>query len=312
MCCLQLDSLRVQFETLIGTVMAVNGVSFNLRDRETLALVGETGCGKSVLAKSILNLLPGNALLEGRILFKGKDLLTMKEKEISNIRAKEISIILQNPTLALNPLYSIGHQITEVFRFHTKTNKKKSHELSKKLLEKMSFRNPEKYLRMYPFQFSEGMNQRVAIAMAFALNPKIIIADEPTKGLDYRLKEGIVEELISIKEKEDSSMLLITHDLNVARKLSDRIAIMYCGEIVEMAQTKDFFENPLHPYSKGLLKSLPENGFKPIPGTSPSMISPPKGCRFHPRCPQKMQICAIKEPELMNKSGRDLRCFLHC
>lgn len=308
---LQIKNLIVRLSTPLGPVTAVDDISFDHEKKQTLALVGETGCGKSIAARAILNLLPANASILGQILLEGKNILAMPEKEISRIRGKTISIVFQNPTLALNPLHTIGHQISELFKIHIKLKPKAAKDLTNKLLEKMGFSHPEKYFHMYPFQFSEGMNQRVCIAAALALNPRIIIADEPTKGLDERLKTDIIEELISIKTKKETSLLLITHDFGLAKAISDRIAIMYCGQLIEIGKSKDFFAQPRHPYSQALLASLPERGFRPVPGVSPSMISPPRGCRFHPRCAQRMDMCGEIEPELIKISGRKVKCFLY-
>ena len=309
MSCLHIRRLTIKFKTDLGTLTAVDNVSLEHVAGETLALVGETGCGKSVLAGAILRLLPNNASVKGTILYGDIDLLSLTEKELSRIRGNEISLVLQNPSLSLNPVYTIGQQISEMFLVHRKTTPKDAAVQTLHLLRRMGFGRPESISALYPFQLSEGMNQRVLIAMAVALHPKIIIADEPTKGLDERLKEDIIREISQIKK--ESCLFLITHDLDTARKLSDRIAIMYGGQIMELSPAKNFFANPLHPYSRALLESLPERGFKPIPGTTPSMVVPPPGCRFHPRCGYRMDICQEKEPELFKKEGISVKCFLY-
>jgi peptide/nickel transport system ATP-binding protein len=311
MSCLHIKHLTVTFETLMGKVVAVDDVSFDHESKETLALVGETGCGKSVIANSILKLLPDNAHLSGEILFGDKKLLRLSERELADIRGQEIAIIFQNPTLALNPVYRIGDQISELFRVHKSLSSKESKAYVISLLNRMGFKDPEHALRMYPFQFSEGMNQRVLIALALALHPKIIIADEPTKGLDDQLKDEILKEHTKIKQEEESSLFLITHDLGVAFNIADRVALMYCGQVVEIAKSLDFFAKPFHPYARALLKSLPAQGFVPISGASPSMISPPGGCRFHPRCVDRMDVCSCKKPAPIEKSGRIIRCHLY-
>lgn len=311
MSCLKIKDLEVRFETAVGIVTAVDRVSLEHKSGESLALVGETGCGKSVLAHAVLGLLPYDAVVKGEVWFEGKDLLTLDEKEKAGLRGKEISIVMQNPGLSLNPVYSIGHQVSEVYLQHTAIEKAEAIQKSRELLERMGFENAEQHLSMYPFQFSEGMKQRVLIAAALALGPKVIIADEPTKGLDDRLKEEVLEKLNQVKQEEETSLLMITHDLSAARKLVDRVAIMYCGEIVELAAAEEFFETPMHPYSVGLMNSLPEREFQPIPGSSPSMISPPEGCRFHPRCLKKMAVCGEQRPQFESESGRDIRCFLY-
>jgi peptide/nickel transport system ATP-binding protein len=308
---LHIKDLNVAFNTSVERVSAVNTVSLKIFPGETLALVGETGCGKSVLANAILKLLPDNADYHGRILYQGRNLLELSEKELVRIREQEISIVLQNPSLALNPLYTVGHQIAEPLRIHKKLKKTLALRLAIKLLEKMKFLAPEKQSQMYPFQFSGGMNQRVMIAMSGVLQPTLLIADEPTKGLDNALQQEVIEELELVKTLNHSSLLLITHDVKLARTIADRIAIMYAGEIMEIAQTRDFFSRPLHPYAEAFLQSLPENGFQPIPGSSPEMTNLPKGCKFHPRCSQKRAICPLKNPEMISYQGRWIKCLLY-
>jgi peptide/nickel transport system ATP-binding protein len=293
-------------------VRAIDGISLDHLDGETLALVGETGSGKSVIVHSILKLLPDNALVEGEIFFKDQDLLKMSEKALSRIRGREIGVVFQNPSLALNQVYSIGRQIAEPLVIHKQMKRKASLSQAKNLLTRMRFKEAEKICTMFPFQLSGGMSQRVLIAASMIMNPKILIADEPTKGLDYRLQESVVEELNLVKEMQSSSLLLITHDLKLARKISDRIAIMYAGEIIEIAPTADFFNNPFHPYSQALMKSLPDHGFHPIPGASPSAIDPPGGCKFHPRCPLKQEICTSNKPGIVTQGGREVRCIQYC
>jgi peptide/nickel transport system ATP-binding protein len=311
MSCLKIKDLEVRFETVVGTVTAVDRVSLEHESGESLALVGETGCGKSVLAHAVLGLLPYEAVVKGEVWFEGKDLLTLDEKELSVLRGKEIAIVMQNPGLSLNPVYTIGHQVSEVYLQHTAIEKAEAFHKSRELLEKMGFKNAEQHLSMYPFEFSEGMKQRVLIAAALALGPKVIIADEPTKGLDDRLKRDVLEELMFVRKTQNISLIMITHDLSAAERVADSMAIMYCGEIVERGAAKDFFKAPMHPYSVALMQSLPEKGFNPIPGSSPSMISPPEGCRFHPRCRKKMPGCSQERPELKSIQGRDIRCFLY-
>jgi peptide/nickel transport system ATP-binding protein len=311
MSCLEVNHLTVEFLTDTGRVLAVDDVSFVHERKETLALVGETGCGKSVISLAVLGLLPVNAQVSGETWFLGKNLLKLNEKELAELRGNELAVILQNPSLALNPLTSIGRQIAELYRLHEKAKKKTSQTKTLRLLERMGFREPAGLFSHFPFQFSEGMNQRVLIAAALALSPRVILADEPTKGLDDRLKEEITDELSAIKEEKKSALLLITHDLGVARRIGDRLAVMYAGEIIETAQTADFFREPLHPYSRALMKSLPENGFIPIPGHTPSAVSPPAGCKFHPRCRDKMEICVEAKPRLNTVSGREIKCHLY-
>jgi len=308
---LEVENLEVDFPTARGQVRAVDGVSFSLNKEETLALVGETGCGKSVIAHAILRLLPANAALKGRILYKSRDLLTASEKDLAAIRGKSISLVLQNPSLALNPVYSVGHQMMEPVLIHTQKTRKEALSLVKDLLKKLRFKGPEKAVRMYPHQMSGGMKQRVLIGISVVLNPEILIADEPTEGLDRRLQEMVLEELLLAKEMNRSSLVFITHDLKAVRDTADRMVIMYAGEIVETGPVKEFFARPLHPYSRGLLDSLPERGFIPIPGTSPDRIHLPRGCRFHPRCPSRRETCRRESPEMVTSGERLVRCLLY-
>ncbi len=308
---LAIENLKVTFQTSTGQVRAVDGATLELKEAETLALVGETGCGKSTIAHSVLSLLPENAEVLGKIIYRNTDLLLLPEKELAKLRGKDISLVMQNPALALNPVYSIGHQITEPLIVHRRLKKPDAILMAKNLLEKLHFKGPSNAIRAYPFEISGGMKQRVLIGISVVLNPKIIIADEPTKGLDDRLKKMVLEELRLVREMNRSSMIFISHDLNVAREISNRIAVMYAGEILESGATQEFFKEPLHPYSQALLESLPERGFKPIPGVSPSMIRPPEGCKFHPRCPDKKEICSKQRPDFKRTNNRDVKCVLY-
>ncbi|AKB20720.1 ABC transporter ATP-binding protein [Methanosarcina sp. WH1] len=299
------------------TVAAVSCLSLSIREKETVALVGETGCGKSVVAHAIMRLLPPESRVKGRIEFGGKNLLELSEKEMAKLRGKEISIIFQNPSLALNPVYSIGHQLAEPLRIHGQEKeevkgKKKTKALSKvvEALKRVGFSNPQEYMGYYPSWCSGGMNQRFLIAASTMLDPVLLIADEPSKGLDRSRVAELENELKGLKEKSETSLLLISHDLGFVRQIADRVAVMYAGEIVEIATPSTLFESPLHPYTQGLLNSLPENGFVPIPGSSPPLSSPPAGCRFHPRCPSKEKRCTQEHPELKEGNGRAVRCFL--
>ena len=305
------ENLRVAFRTPDGLVRAVDGVTLELKEAETLGLAGETGCGKSTIALSALNLLPDNAVARGKIMYENQNILLLNEKDMARIRGKEISLVMQNPGLALNPVLSIGNQLTEPLIVHRLAKKSEARQAAEDLLYKLHFKGPSNAMKAYPFEMSGGMKQRILIGISVILNPKVIIADEPTKGLDSRLRNMVLEELTLAREMSHSSMILITHDLGAARAISDRIAVMYAGEIIEIGPTGDVFENPLHPYSKGLLESLPERGFKPIPGVSPSMIRPPEGCKFHPRCFEKKDICSQQRPDLIKKKSRGVRCVLY-
>ncbi len=303
---LELQDLSVVFFTQLGSVKAVDGVSIVLEEQETLALVGETGCGKSVVANAILGLLPGNATVRGRVIYRGMDLLKLGERDISRIRGREIAIVFQNPSAALNPVYRILHQVSEPLMVHRKLKKKDSQYEAIGLLQRLGMSDS---CLLYPFQLSGGMNQRAMIACSTILKPRILIADEPTKGLDYRMVHVSLDLIRSVIDESRASAIVITHDLDVARAISDRIAVMYCGEIVELGGTKEVLYSPQHPYTIALLESTPECGFKPIPGRTPSMINPPAGCKFHPRCPLRISSCSRERPMLNALSGRAVRCW---
>ncbi|OPY54549.1 MAG: Trehalose/maltose import ATP-binding protein MalK [Methanosaeta sp. PtaU1.Bin112] len=299
---LQIEDLSVSFSTATGQVKAAENVCFKLYKGETLALVGETGCGKSVVASSIMQLLPNNAHIQGRAIYAGRDLLSLSEKEMSRIRGSEIAIVFQNPSLALNPIMRVSEQIAEMLQVRKGYPAAQSLELAGEMLHRLGLQGDDK-MRMYPFQFSGGMNQRVMIAASMILSPRIIIADEPSKGLDGALAAEVMAEMARIKNQVGASLLLITHDLNLARNISDRMAVMYCGEIMEIGESEEIFSLPRHPYTAALLRCLPERGFQPIPGPSPSMIKPPAGCKFHPRCPNISEVCRRK-PKMTRVEGR--------
>lgn len=306
---LEVRDLEVSFQG-IKTVTALSGVSFSIGESETLALVGETGCGKSVVAHAIMRLLPPESRVKGAVEFGGKSLLKLSEKEMAEIRGKEIAIIFQNPSLALNPVYSIGHQLAEPLRVHRKEKKKEALFKAATALKKMGFANSSGCINYYPSWCSGGMNQRFLIAASTMLDPVLLIADEPGKGLDRNRVAELEKELEGLTEKSETALLLISHDLGFVRRLADRVAVMYAGEIVEIADPSSLFERPRHPYTRGLLNSLPGRGFVPIPGSSPPLSNPPEGCRFHPRCPVKEKRCMQERPELKESNGRAVRCFL--
>jgi peptide/nickel transport system ATP-binding protein len=307
---LEVRDLRSSFQG-VKTLTALSGVSFSIRESETFALVGETGCGKSLVAHAIMRLLPPESRVKGSVEFGGKNLLELSEKEMTKIRGKEIAIIFQNPSLALNPVYSIGHQLAEPLRVHQKENKKKALSRAAIALRHMGFANLSEYINYYPVWCSGGMNQRFLIAASTILSPPFLIADEPSKGLDRKRVTELEAELKKLKVEKKASLLLVSHDLGFVRRLADRIAVMYAGEIVELAEPLSIFERPLHPYSRGLLNSLPEKGFIPIPGSSPALENPPSGCKFHPRCPLREERCIQAHPELKEINGNAVRCFLY-
>jgi oligopeptide/dipeptide ABC transporter ATP-binding protein len=312
---LVVEGLTVGFMTSSGLVRAADDVCFSLCRNETLALVGETGCGKSVVASAIMKLLPRNASVQGHAFYSGRDLLALSEKEMSHIRGRDISIVFQNPSLSLNPIIRVAEQVAEPLQVHGSVSRSKSKRKAEEMLERLGLNGRQ--TQMYPFQFSGGMNQRAMIATSMMLNPRMIIADEPSKGLDAGLADETMSEMLKIKEQIGSSLLLITHDLNLARRFSDRIAVMYCGEIVESGKSGEIFAKALHPYTRALLGCMPERGFHPIPGSSPSMINPPEGCKFHPRCPQAQEVCKRRPAIAKAKGGaaegsvREVRCWLY-
>jgi peptide/nickel transport system ATP-binding protein len=311
---LRVSGLSVQFETPLGRVRAADDVSFELFENETLALMGETGCGKSVVASSIMQLLPKNAFVLGEIAFGGRNLISLGEEEMAKIRGAEIAIIFQNPSLSLNPVVTIGDQIAEMPQVHRSATRLQSMEMASGVLQLLGLGNRGLY-KMYPFQFSGGMNQRVMIASSLMLSPKIIIADEPTKGLDCATAAKTVREVERMKEISGASLLLITHDPMLVERIADRVAVMYCGEILEIGGCKRIFQGPLHPYTSALLDCLPHRGLHLIPGDSPSMTDPPQGCKFHPRCPRRHAKCAYSPPmkriEMKDSKERRLKCWLY-
>jgi peptide/nickel transport system ATP-binding protein len=307
---LQITNLRTWIPTRDGIVKAVNAVDLGIEDDEKLGLIGETGCGKSILGMSIMRLLQPSTKIEGEIVYKGKDLLKLSEEEMRKIRGKEIAVILQNPTTSLNPVLKVGDQIAETICLHQGLNKKEAKEKAIEMLESVKIPSPEKRANEYPHEFSGGMKERAMIAMALACDPSLIIADEPTKGLDTTIKTQIVKLMKEVTKQK--SMLFITHDLGIAAQICDNVAVMYAGELVEYAKTEDIFKKPMHPYSQGFLNSLPNMGLKPIRGMSPSLIDLPSGCRFHPRCEYAEGRCKNMHPEMLKiGNGHYLRCFLY-
>ncbi|AHF80981.1 ABC transporter ATP-binding protein [Thermococcus paralvinellae] len=312
---LQIKDLYVNFRTLWGIAKVLNGVNLTIHKGEVFGLVGETGCGKSVTALSILRLLPSNAEVSGKILFKGENLLEKSEEEMRKIRGKEISIIFQDPMTSLNPLFKIKDQMIDVIMLHEGLEKERAIEHAKKLLKAVGL-PADRVLNSYPHELSGGMRQRVMIAMALSSNPSLLIADEPTTALDVTIQKQILELILDLKNQYNFSVLLITHDLGVVAEVCDRVGVMYAGNIVEITETEELFENPLHPYTKGLLSVVPDprqkKPLKPLRGSVPSLINPPSGCRFHPRCDHMKDICKKAKPELIEySSGHFVACHLY-
>ncbi|MCM1988961.1 ABC transporter ATP-binding protein [Oceanirhabdus seepicola] len=316
---LEVKNLKTSFNTSRGKVRSVNDVSFSLREGEILGLVGESGCGKSVTSLSIMGLVPKpEGIIEGgKILLEGIDLLKLSEKEMCKIRGNKISMIYQEPMTALNPVFTIEEQIGETIKIHEKLKGRVVRERVIKLLDLVQIPNPEKSLKKYPYELSGGMRQRVVIAMALACNPKILIADEPTTALDVTIQAEIIDLLKDISKKLRTSIIFITHDLDVIAEIADRVAVMYGGKIVEETDVNNFFDNSLHPYSKGLMLSRTDNINKgerlfSILGMVPSPYNMPAGCPFNPRCEKSKDICSVKVPELFGRiEGHKVRCWLY-
>ena len=309
---LTVNDLHVDF--LLGDikVKAVNGVNLEIKEAETLCLIGESGSGKSVLGLSILKLLPSNVNINGSIFFDNKDLLQLPEKELRRIRGKEIAWVPQSPSTSLNPVLKVGYQVAEPMELHLNMDKKSAWNKAVNLLNFFGIHPADKRAGEYPHQFSGGMRQRALVAMGTSTKPKLIIADEPTKGVDLIKKVNVVKLFEQIKRDNNKlSLLLITHDIPFAKKLADRVGVMYCGQVVEVSNAKTFFNEPLHPYSKALIDALPSRGLKPIKGTTPSMVNPPKGCKFHPRCEFATEKCRNEEPPFIEHNGSFVRCHLY-
>ncbi|WP_105615692.1 ABC transporter ATP-binding protein [Vallitalea okinawensis] len=301
---LEVKDLHVSFDTYAGEVQAVRGVNFEVYKGETLGIVGESGCGKSVTAQSIMQLLevPPARYKQGSILFNGKDLLALKDKKMQDVRGNDISMVFQDPMTSLNPTQKIGAQITEVLMEHQHISKKDAYLRAEKMLEMVAVSEPQKRVKQYPHEFSGGMRQRAMIALALACRPKLLIADEPTTALDVTIQAQILELLMDLQKQTDTSIILITHDLGVIAKMCTRVIVMYAGQVVEQGNAKDIFQHPQHPYTKGLLKSVPRmdmdrnESLQPIIGSPPDLFNPPKGCAFYPRCDSAMKICKDHQP----------------
>ena len=319
---LLVKNLKVSFSTSKKELIAVRGISYQLNQGEILALVGESGCGKTVSALSILRLIqePPGKIVSGEILFAGKDLLKLKKKELQDRRGKDIAMIFQDPMTSLNPVLTIGEQIIETLLRHTSLSRKKAREKSFRLLEQVEIPAPKGKLDQYPHQLSGGMRQRVMIAMALSCSPRILIADEPTTALDVLIQAQILSLLKKIKNDTQMSILLITHDLGVVAEVAERVMVMYAGEIVESGSVYDLFRSPLHPYTIGLMESIPTlettqqklSKLKEISGTVPSLSQVPFGCPFHPRCSAAETRCKTDKPKLKKISQtHSVSCWLH-
>jgi oligopeptide/dipeptide ABC transporter ATP-binding protein len=314
-----IKNLILNFNTNRGQITALDGIDLKLYKNESLGLVGETGCGKSITALSIMRLIPAppGKIVQGEIFFDGKNLLKIPETEIRRIRGGKISMIFQEPSTSLNPVFKVGDQIIEAIQLHQKLGREKGKRKTVEMLEKVGMPDPKDIINRFPHELSGGMQQRIMIAIALSSNPKLLIADEPTTALDVTTQAQILDLIKDLKKDIISSMLLITHDLGIVAEICDRVAVMYTGNIIEHAELKTLFKSPLHPYTRGLLDAIPkmnahkkELGF--IPGTLPDLMKLPEGCKFNPRCPHQMEICLKKRPGLREvKEGHFVACHLY-
>ena len=319
---LDIKDLYVHFEVYGGRLEVLDGVSFRVDTGQKVGLVGETGCGKTTTMKAVLRILPEPPAVvpQGEIIFKGRDVLKMSSSELGEIRGSGISMIFQDPTAALNPVFTIGQQLDPVIRYSAPQNRRLSkREIREKAivsLQEVALADPERLLDSYPVQLSGGMRQRVCIGMALSTNPELLIADEPGTSLDVTIQDQVLRLLDGLVEEKQTSVILITHTLGVVRETTDRVYVMYAGNMVEVASTPKLFANPLHPYTQGLMQAVPKltggGVAHGIPGRIPEYLDPPPGCRFHPRCPQVMDICRReKPPHFRADDGHQVACFLY-
>ncbi len=315
---LEVNDLRTSFFTPEGEVKAVNGVSFSVEKGKTLGIVGESGCGKSITSLSIMRLLgETGTIVGGDIRLRGEDLLSKSEREMRQMRGKDMSMIFQEPMTSLNPVYTVGEQIAEALRIHEGMNRRAALNKAVEMIDRVGIPSPRARVRQFPFELSGGMRQRIMIAMALACNPSLLIADEPTTALDVTIQAQILELMKKLQEDFHTTILLITHDLGVVAEMCDQVAVMYAGKIVEYADVETLFETPRHPYTKGLIDSLPlhmedQDELKAIPGTVPNPLNMPKGCPFAPRCPFARSLCHDELPDLRDVAGKEkVRCWIY-
>ena len=312
---LSVEKLKVYYRTEKGLVKAVDNVTFSIDEEETMGLVGESGCGKSTLGSTLLKILPNNAIVEGKILLNGEEIVSKPEKEMQKIRGVKVSMIFQDPMTSLNPIMKIeDHFIETILTHKPDLTRDEAREMAIKALESVGI--DKSRIKDYPFQFSGGMRQRVMIALAIVLNPVMLIADEPTTSLDVIVQAQILELLKDLKNKYKMSMLLITHDLGVVAEMADRIGVMYAGHLVELGKSEKIYYEPKHPYTKALLESIPNTNIEDkelrfIPGSPPDLVDPPKGCRFAPRCPKAKKICWQREPPVFDVDGTQVKCWIY-
>ena len=314
---LEVRDLRTYFHVMDGTVKAVDGVSFSVRRGETIGIVGESGCGKSVTAMTIMRLLdmPPAEIASGEILFEGTDLVKLPEEQMRHLRGKEIAMIFQEPMSSLNPVFTVGNQIAEAVVLHFKVSKKEAMDRAIEALRSVGIAYPERRIKQYPHELSGGQRQRVMIAMALACQPKLLIADEPTTALDVTIQAQILELIAAIQEETGTAVMLITHDLGVVAETADDIVVMYAGRVVERGTAEEVLLQPKHPYTEGLLASIPSKGMRGqrlnvIKGTVPNPFNMPSGCNFAPRCPYRFEPCSEHDPRVQDESDPPVACWL--
>ncbi|MFP4643354.1 MAG: ABC transporter ATP-binding protein [Spirochaetales bacterium] len=315
---LEVQGLRTSFFTPEGEVKAVDGVSFSVEQGKTLGIVGESGCGKSITSLSIMRLLgEAGTIVGGDIRLRGENILAKSEREMRSMRGKDMSMIFQEPMTSLNPVYTVGNQIAEALRIHEGMSRRAALDKAVEMIDRVGIPSPKRRVHQFPFELSGGMRQRIMIAMALACNPALLIADEPTTALDVTIQAQILELMKKLQEDFHTTILLITHDLGVVAEMCDQVAVMYAGKIVEYADVETLFEMPRHPYTKGLIESLPvhmedREELKAIPGTVPNPLALPKGCPFAPRCPFARSLCHEELPDLREIQGKEkVRCWIY-
>lgn len=309
--------LHVSFKNDGKELTAVDNISFYVEEKETLGIVGESGCGKSLTSLALMGLVPPNGIVRAeKILFEGEDLIHKSRDEMRMIRGNRMSMIFQEPMTSLNPVLTVGFQMIEVLTIHQGMNKRMAWEASVAMLDKVGIAAPERCMRSYPYEMSGGMRQRIMIAMALLCNPKLLIADEPTTALDVTIQAQILNLIKKLKDESAMSVILITHDLGVVAETCERVVVMYAGEIVETAQVGELFNNPLHPYTRGLMEAIPQlersaDRLNVIRGTVPSLSNMPVGCKFHPRCDSACEVCRNKRPPTVEHENHFVSCWLY-
>ena len=299
---LEVSNLRTHFYTEAGIVKALDGVTVNAEEKQIIGLVGESGSGKSVTAQSVLRIIPKpGRIIAGSIKYDGEDLLRKSETDMRKIRGSKMAIVFQDPTTSLNPLYTVGRQLTDILKVHKGLTKREATEIAKDLLEKVAIPEPEKRLKAYPHELSGGMKQRIAIARALACKPRLLFADEPTTNLDVTIQAQVLDLLKQLQKEYGMTMIMITHDMGIVADMADRVTVLYAGKVMEEADTRTLFTEPSHPYTEALLKAVPTvartKALGIIPGNIPNLINPPAGCVFHPRCTYAKEICHKQDPQ---------------